>query len=170
MSVNGDSIKQITFLNTACSSPSWSPSGKEIAFISESKLYAISSEGGTPSVLTDKDVSDEAYWESDSEIFYQKSGNRNFYVFNPSTLENNLLISNDSVGWMFSQRVSPDNSNIAFHWNGYPDNPPTQGLWIISKKDSSQKLLLQGNILPIKWSNDGKWIYAIKYENNSQDI
>ena len=38
MSINGDSIKQFTFLNSDCYSPSWSPNGKEIAFISESKF------------------------------------------------------------------------------------------------------------------------------------
>ncbi len=33
MSISGDSMKQLTFLNSVCYSPSWSPNGKEIAFI-----------------------------------------------------------------------------------------------------------------------------------------
>ena len=115
----GISLKQITFLNSGCYSPSWSPDGKEIAFRSESNLYKVSSEGGTPIVLTDYDVGSSAYWVSNSEIFYHNLGNRNFHIFNPITKENRLLVSNDSVGWMFRPRVSPDNLNLAVSWNRY---------------------------------------------------
>ncbi len=97
MSVNGDSIKQLTFSNSYCYSPSWSPKGKEIAFISESKLYSISSEGGYSLFLSNYNVGDGAYWESDSEIFYQKLRNRNFYIYNLITKEKKILVSNDSV-------------------------------------------------------------------------
>ena len=34
MSMDGDSMQQLTFLNSPCRSPSWSPTGKQIAFIS----------------------------------------------------------------------------------------------------------------------------------------
>ena len=33
--------------------------------------------------------------------------------------ENKLLVSNDSVGWMFNPRLSPDNLNLAVFWNRY---------------------------------------------------
>ena len=36
MSINGESVKQLTFSNSYCFSPSWGPNGKEIAFLSES--------------------------------------------------------------------------------------------------------------------------------------
>jgi len=160
MSVDGASIKQITFLNSPCRSPSWSPNGKEIAFLSESKLYRVSSEGGTPSALADKNIGSAAYWVSDSEIFYHKPGNQNFYIFNLDTKENRLLVSNDSVGWMFQPRLSPDKINIAILWNRMPAEI-ARGLWVISLKDSIQKLLLKGIIYPLKWSKDGKWIYAV---------
>ena len=130
--LNGDSIKQLTFLNSACYSPAWSPNGKEIAFISESKLYTVSSEGGTPSFLEITMLDDGVYWGSNSEIFYNKSGNRNFYIFNPATRENKLLVSNDSVGWMFNPRLSPDNSQIVVMWNRYLNNETMRGLWVIS--------------------------------------
>jgi len=165
MSIDGDSMKQLTFLNSECRSPSWSYNGKEIAFLSESKLYVVSSEGGTPSILIDKDVGSEVYWGSNSEIFYPKAGKRNFYIFNPVTKENKLLVSNDSVGWMSSPISSPDNLNIAILWNRKP-----AALWIISNKDSSQRSLLNGSVYPLKWSKDGKWIYAVDYTKTPPNI
>lgn len=170
MSLNGDSIKQLTFLSSVCYCPTWNPDGKEIAFFSESKLYTVPSEGGTPSILRDNDVGGGVNWGSNSEIFYNNQGNRNFYIFNPATRENKLLVSNDSVGWMFNPRLSPDYSQIVVMWNRYLNNQPMRGLWVISRKDSSQKLLLKGSVYPLKWANDGKSIYAINSGKNTQEI
>ena len=163
MSVYGDSMKQLTFLNSSCKSPSWSPDGKKIAFLSESILYTVSSEGGHPSIFADDDVGYSAYWELNSDIFYHKQGNRNFYISNFYTRESKLLVSNDSVGWMFNPRLSPDSLKIAIFWNRSRDiiNEISYGVWVISPRDSSQKLLLKGSIFPVEWSEDGKWIYAI---------
>jgi serine/threonine protein kinase len=170
MSVDGNSMKQLTFLNSGSYGPSWSPDGKEIAFLSGSKLHTVSSEGGTPSVLTDSDVGTNTYWELNSEIFYQKHGNRNFYILNLITHGNKLLVSNDSVGWMFNPRLSPDNLNIALNWNRKLDNKVARGLWVISRKDSSQKLLLKGDIYPLGWSEDGKWIYTLNLAKTPPEI
>ena len=117
ISINGDSVKQITFLNSDCYSPSWSPDGKEIAFITSQSLAKVSSDGGTPKIFESTITGGQTFWASEFEIFYHKAGNRNFYIFNLATQENKLLVSNDSVGWMFSPRLSPDNSNVAVLWN-----------------------------------------------------
>jgi serine/threonine protein kinase len=170
MPLNGNSMKQLTFLNSECRSPSWSYNGKEIAFLSESKLYVVSSGGGTPTDLIENDFGDEAFWEPNSEIFYHKTGNRNFYIFNPVTKENKLLVSNDSVGWMFSPRLSTDNLNVAIHWNRRMEGEPAYGIWIISSSDSSEKLLLKGNIFPLNWSKDSKWIYASNIDKTPPEI
>jgi Tol biopolymer transport system component len=172
MSVDGGSMKQLTFLNSTCSSPSWSPDGKQIVFLSGSKLYTLSSEGGTPSVLVDKDVGYRVYWELNSEIYYHKQGNRNFNLYNPITRENKLLVSNDSVGWMFNPRLSPNSLKTAIFWNRTRNiiNEISYGLWVISHKDSSQKLLLKGFIFPLKWSEDGNWIYAFNSEKTPAEV
>ena len=167
MNVNGTSLKQLTFLSSGCYSPTWSPDGKEIAFVAGSSVAKVFTDGGTPTIFENTTVSGQTFWESELEIFYHKPGSRNFYIFNPATRENKLLVSNDSVGWMFSPRLSPDKSFIALFWNRYPENI---GLWFISQKDSSQKLLLRGNIIPLNWSKDGKWIYAIDYNETPTEI
>ena len=166
MTVNGDSIKQLTFLRSMCYSPTWSPDGKEIAFISGSHVAKVNTNGGSPTIFENTTVVGQVIWASEQEIFYHKPGSRNFYIYNLANLENKLLVANDSVGWMFSPRLSPDKSTIALYWN----RNPYIGLWIISKKDSSQKLTLRGDIIPLKWSKDGKWIYANDYNNNPMEI
>ncbi|RPI68033.1 MAG: hypothetical protein EHM47_15010, partial [Ignavibacteriales bacterium] len=166
MSINGESNQQLTFLNSSCYSPSWSPNGKEIAFVSEGYLYTVSSEGGTPNIFKNTVVGSQVFWQSNSEIFYHKQGNQNFYVFNRLTQENKLLVSNDSVGWVFNPRLSPDSLMIAVDWNRYP----TSGLWIISRVDSSQKFLLKGNIVPLRWAKNSKEIYAVNSDKTPPEI
>ncbi len=171
MAINSDSLKQVTFLNSECRSPSWSPSGKEIAFRLGSKLAKVLSNGGAPTVFKNTTTGDDIFWISDLEIFYHKPGNRNYYRFNLLTLESNLFVSNDSVGWMSSPRLSPDSSNIAVFWNRLQNNESENGIWIISNKDSSQKFILRDYIFPLGWSKDSRWIYAIShYYKTPQEI
>ena len=166
MSIFGDSIKQLTFLNSECYSPRWSPDGKKIAFITSQRLAEVSSEGGTPKIFEKTIAGGQTYWASEFEIFYHTAGNRNFYIFNPVTKENKFLVSNDSIGWLSNPRLSPNNINIAVWWN----RSTNWGIWIISSKDSSQKLLLQGAVYPLNWSLDGKWIYTIDINKTPTEI
>jgi Tol biopolymer transport system component len=168
-SVNGASTKQLTFLNSICRSPSWSPDGKEILFSNDSKLFKVSSEGGGQTNIENIIVSEDVYWQFNSEIFYHKSGNRNYYIYNPVTKQKRLLVPNDSVGWIFGPRLSPDSSQIAIHWNRL-DNMRDKGIWIISNKNSTQKLLYRDYVYPLKWSTNGESIYAISTEKDPYDI
>ena len=170
MSIGGDSMKQITFLNSECWAPSWSPNGKEIAFISNLNLAKVSLNGGSPTIFKNTTVDAEAFWESDLEIYFHKQGNQNFYIFNLATQKSRLLVSNESVGWMFQPRVSSDNLNVVVHWNRRDVTKMARGLWIISLKDSSQKLLLKDFIFPNRWSKDRQWIYATDFNRTPAAI
>ena len=166
MSTNGDSLRQLTFLNSECYRPRWSPNGEEIAFIANTNLAKVSSKDGALTIFKKTVVGYDISWGPNLEIFYHIADNRNFYIFNPITEKKKLLVSNDSLGWMFSPSLSPDNKNIAVYWNRLEE----VGLWIISLKNSSQKLLIKGIINPLKWSQDNRWIYAINSEKLPMDI
>jgi len=169
MSIDGNSMKQLTFLNSTCRSPSWSLAGKEITFISGSNLAKVFSNGATPKIFENTTVGGTAFWISDLEVFYNKPGNRNFYIFNLITQENNSLVSDETVGYMFQPRLSPDKVNLAIYYNRQPYETK-RGLWIISRKDSSQKLLLNGFIFPLEWSADSRWIYALNSDKTPPEI
>jgi len=170
MSIYGSSMKQLTFLNSGCYSPSWSPDGKKIAFLAESKLYSISSEGGSPTFLTNNISGSYTYWGSKSEIFYQQQGNRNYFIYNLTTQKKQLLVSNDSVGFILNPRLSPDSLMVAVWWNRSFENEMVKSLWVISRGDLTQKFLVRGYIFPLKWSEDSKWIYAIDTGKSPPDI
>ena len=71
---------------------------------------------------------------------------------------------------MFSPRLSPDNSNVAVLWNRNLDKEKARGLWIISLKNHSQKLLMKGRIIPLNWSKDGNWIYVTDENKTPTEI
>jgi Tol biopolymer transport system component len=169
MPVEGGGIKQITFFNSSNGNPAWSPDGKEIAFGSNEggvfKVWKVSTQGGTPYQFAESKLSDSMRltWSPQSNILYQRQGNRNFHILNPETEEEIPLIKDDSVGWAPLQKCSPDGNRIALNWNrnGFDKD----GIWVISLGDSSQKLLKQGLFRHIDWSEDGRWVHAVEYDS-----
>ena len=100
-------------------------------------------------------------------MLYKRHGNRNYYFINPNTGQERPLVQNESVGYMIQLRYSPDNKKAVVLWN----RTPVCGLWSISLEDSSQVLLHSCREYPIKWSSDGKWIYAYRrYSRKFPDI
>jgi serine/threonine protein kinase len=170
MSLDIKLIKQLTFLNSECYAVDWNPNGKEIVYFSGPDLYKLPLETHIPTVLKTANNGGDLFWESASEIFYSTPDGQNYYIFNPLTEENKLLVANDSVGWIYNPCLSPDNSNIAVFWNRYLNNELARGLWIISLEDSAQNLLLKGSTHPLGWSKDSKWIYAINSEKTPPEL
>jgi Tol biopolymer transport system component len=169
MPIAGGPMQQLTFLNSYNTNACWSPDGKEIAFGStkgdKPRVWKISSEGGTPHRYENSELSESfgvrLAWSPGSQILYERPGNRNFYILNSTTEAERPLVPNDSVGWMFCPRYSPDGKSVVVHWNRHDKaDKNIRGLWLISLEDSSQVRISDGLLLPIEWSADGKWIYA----------
>jgi serine/threonine protein kinase len=168
--VAGGEAVQLTFFEHALTtSPAWSPDGQRIAFISDQngtpRVWMISANGGTAQVLENTNASDTGYelaWWPSSDIVYQQSGVRNYLRINDKTHEEKPIIQHDqSVGWVPLRPVfSPDGKRMAFYWSRKDD-----GLWIISLEPYSKTLLQAGGILPVGWSPDGKYVYAIRSES-----
>src|SRR5208337_2213771 len=96
-----------------------------------------------------------------NDIVYQQSGNENYLRINDKTHEERPIIQHDqSVGWTPHKPVfSPDGKKMAFHWVR-----EDEGLWIISLEPYSETLLKSGGIYPVGWSQDEKYVYAIRTE------
>ncbi len=161
MPIAGGQIEQLTFFDSDCVSPCWSPDGEELAFANQNKVWRVRTNGGKPRPFSDTEVSSDLAWAPGSHILYQRLGNRNFHLLDPKTEAERPLLANDSLGWVFQPRYSPDGKNVAVHWNR-ADEADT-GLWLISLEDSSQTLSCKGDLWPLEWPRDGNWIYVSNF-------
>jgi Tol biopolymer transport system component len=165
MPVEGGEMQQLTFFDSYNVHPCWSPDGRDIAFGSNEggkpRVWKVSSSGGTPQPFDKSILSEDSFWmvwAPGSHILYHRPGHRNFYMLDPTTEGEHPLVANDSVGWMFDPCVSPDGKRVAVEWNREVDGE--DGIWVVSLEDSSQTFLYDDMPDPIRWSVDGKWIYA----------
>jgi Tol biopolymer transport system component len=121
----------------------------------------VDADGGSPQPVSSGQMSDsfEIAWSPDSHILYQQAGNRNFYVLNPQTRQERLLLKDGSVGWMFNPVYSPDGKKIAVTWN----RRPNFGIWLIDSHTARETSVYnRSNPLLIGWSADGTSIYALE--------
>ncbi len=176
MQLSGGSPKQLTFLEAFSVGGVWSPDGKWIAFAStrgdKPRVWTVAADGGTPRALSSGNLSDslDLAWSAGSRILYQETGNRNYYELDPATREERPLISDSSVGWMFSPVYSPDGRKVAVQWS----RPPNGGIWIIDIPQRLETLVYKtsaGSVAPIGWSADGRSIYVVEAKpSNARDL
>jgi serine/threonine protein kinase len=172
MTIDGGPAIQLTFSNASNGCPSWSPDGKQIAFVSNEggsvKVWTIESDGSSPQPIDSTRLSSNYVltWFPGRKILYQEPTARNLKILDPETGEEESLIQDDSVGWVFSPRYSPDGKTIAVWWNR-SDNRMDRGLWVISLSDRSATLIARGNAYPIGWSPDGASIYSVSTSSDT---
>jgi Tol biopolymer transport system component len=86
-------------------------------------------------------------------------------MLDPDSGDEKNLVQDDSVGWIFDPRYSPDGKSVAVYWNR-----EQRGIWVISLKDSSAKALARGDDLcPIGWSPNAAIVYAYRPSSNTID-
>lgn len=174
MPIAGRQMQQLTFMNAFSSGAAWSPDGEEIAFGAmqggKNKVWRINSNGGTPLSFSKSELSQDPIhltWAPDSSLLYQRPDNRNFHFLDPVTEEERPLVSSE-FGWIFFPRFSPDGKIVALYGNEF--SLKKFGLWLVFVVDGSRKFLQPGLIFPMKWSNDGEWIWAYTADTKQTKI
>jgi Tol biopolymer transport system component len=169
MPVEGGTPVQLTFSDAVYSATAWSPDGRRIAFGSNHggthKVWVVGADGGNPRQVATTRLSPygDITWWPGSQILYQKPGNRNFGMLDPDSGVERSLLQDESVGWIFEPKYSPDAKSVLAVWN----RKPTVGLWVISLIDNSTAALRAGWLFPVGWSPDGRSVYAFSVNGNT---
>jgi serine/threonine protein kinase/Tol biopolymer transport system component/DNA-binding winged helix-turn-helix (wHTH) protein len=166
MPVAGGEPVQLTFFkHSITASPVWSPDGQRIAFISDQnappRVWMISVGGGAAQPLEKTNASETDYglaWWPSSDIVYQQSGNRNFLRVNDKTNEEKPIIQHAEGRFAIRPVFSPDGKKMAVNWIRRENG----GLWIVSQEPYSETFLQSGDIFPVGWSPDGRYVYAMR--------
>jgi serine/threonine-protein kinase len=153
--------QRVTSSGIAGAPPAWSPDGSHLAFVEgeegKHRLRTIAVDGRDERTYNRADPSGYVAWAPQTRILYQRSGNRNFHWLDPVTEAEQPLVTNDSVGWMFTPVLSPNLEFVAVQWN----RGPAQRIYRISLRDTTQLPLGPPNALPLAWSADGSSLYAV---------
>jgi Tol biopolymer transport system component len=165
MPIAGGEPRQLTFFRAFSVGGVWSPDGKSVAFASTQggtpRVWMMSADGDNPHPISSGDLSDsyDVLWAPAPRILYQQAGNRNYYVLDPPTGREQPLMSDASLGWVFTPTYSPDLTKLAFAWS----RRSQFGLWIADTRTTTQKLAYGASIpTPLGWSPDGAWVYAFE--------
>jgi Tol biopolymer transport system component/DNA-binding winged helix-turn-helix (wHTH) protein len=165
--ITGGDPTPVTFFKSFNVAGAWSRDGTSIAFASteggKARVWMMSAAGGAPHPVSTGEFSEtfDVQWSAANEVLYQQTGNRNYYVLDPATGRERSLMSDASIGWVFSPVYSPDGTKVVFGWSRKAD----YGLWIRNTRDSSERLVYGASIpTVIGWSADGTSFYAYEGE------
>ena len=171
MSLADRQPEQLTFLTSDIWQPVWSPDGAEIAFgttMGEApRVWKVGVRGGTPQPFNSTKLSQDLTWAPGSQILYQRPGNSAFHLLDPQAGDETPFMddaggSDDPLqffSYMASPEYSPDGKQVAINCNC----PGGEGVWVVSLDDSSSRLIHNDSeTLPVGWSGDSAWVYAVK--------
>jgi Tol biopolymer transport system component/DNA-binding winged helix-turn-helix (wHTH) protein len=171
MPIEGGVARQLTHLDGFTAGGVWSPDGTQVAFVSDGdgtrRVWIAKANATALRAVSTGDVSDtlQLSWGSASRLFYQQTGNRDFYALDPDVprSETRLWQGERPMGWVFSPVTSPDGRRVAVFWN----RPNGRGIWVLDTVTGRKTMVLGSDTVeadPLAWSHDGERLYLVSGE------
>ena len=140
----------------------WSPDGRQLAFVSRRagspRVWVASADGMRATEVKDSPVGNPLLtWLPDGRLAWPTPDARNYRIRDLRTGNDEYLVKDATVGWVFQPVFSPRGDQIAVEWNRMRDID--DGLWIMSWPARDERRLAT-SMSPIGWSADAEWVYA----------
>jgi Tol biopolymer transport system component len=86
-------------------------------------------------------------------------------VLDPLSGAERPLLDDESVGWLFGPRSSPDGSTVAVFWNRRGGS----GVWLFPwTTPGAARLALEALAWPLRWSADGQTLFLYRHAPASE--
>ncbi len=100
-------------------------------------------------------------WLPDGRLAWQTLDARNYRIRDLASGQEELLVNNPEVGWVFDPTFSPRGDQVAVYWNRTDGPQRRRGLWVLSWPAREERFIAP-NLWPVGWSENGDWIYAFE--------
>ena len=148
---------------TAGGGAAWSPDGTRLAFATGPQhLWVSDVDGRAPQQVKGAEtIKDEVTWLPDGRLAWPTSDVRNYRIRDLASGQEELLVKNSEVGWVFDPAFSPQGDQVAVYWNRTDGPQRRRGLWVLSWPAREERFVAPG-LSPVGWSEHGDWIYAFE--------
>jgi Tol biopolymer transport system component/predicted Ser/Thr protein kinase len=145
--------------------PAWSPDGRRLAFLldeqGERRPWVGDADGRGAVAIAGASLGNAMLtWLGNERLAWPTPDARNYRIRDVTTGGEELLVKNESVGFVFVPMLSPKGDRVALFWNR---GGGASGLWTISWPAREERFLAAA-LEPDGWSPDGEWIYAHRSE------
>jgi serine/threonine protein kinase/WD40 repeat protein len=141
--------------------PVWSPDGRRMAVASDRgnarRVWLTDPDGQHAREIQDAALANPiVHWWPDGRLLWQTPDARNFRIRDLQSGRDEMLVKDESRGWVFEPHLSPQSDRVAVFWNR---SDGRRGLWVLSWPGREERFLAP-RLRPQGWSQDGRWIYA----------